>query len=97
MSVQQLRATFTASRFPVGDGQTSQAASDTLIEHFECLFPASRDLQFYMIMALMASLLMRLRCFLRRRGEAGRNGERRDDGLGAAVGTAERQSGERHI
>lgn len=43
-----------------------------------------------MIMALIASLLMRLRCFLRRRGEAGRNGERRDDGLGAAVGRAER-------
>lgn len=49
------------------------------------------DLQFYMIMALIASLLMRLRCFLRRRGEAGRNGERRDDGLGAVVGRAERQ------
>lgn len=48
------------------------------------------DLQLYMIMALIASLLMRLRCFLRRRGEAGRNGERRDDGLGATVGRAER-------
>lgn len=55
------------------------------------------DLQLYMIMALIASLLMRLRCFLRRRGEAGRNGERRDDGLGATVGRAERQDSERHV
>lgn len=31
-------------------------------------------LQLYMIMALRAALLMRLRCFLRRRGEAGLNG-----------------------
>lgn len=39
-----------------------------------------------MIMALMAALLMRLRCFLLRRGEAGRNGARRAEGeMGATV------------
>lgn len=44
-----------------------------------------------MIMALMAALLMRLRCFLLRRGEAGRNGARRAEGeMGAAVERAER-------
>lgn len=31
-------------------------------------------LQLYMIMALMAALLMRLRCFLLRRDDAGRSG-----------------------
>lgn len=55
------------------------------------------DLALYMIMALIASLLMRLRCFLRRRGDAGRNGERRDDSLGATVGRPEKESGERHV
>lgn len=40
----------------------------------------------YMIMALMAALLMRLRCFLLRRGEAGRKGAFRADGkIGATV------------
>lgn len=48
-----------------------------------------------MIMALMADLLMRLRCFLLRRGEAGRNGARRAAGdKGATVERAERQPGE---
>lgn len=43
-------------------------------------------LQLYMIIALIAALLMRLRCFLRRRGEAGRNGARRAEGdIGDAV------------
>lgn len=39
-----------------------------------------------MIITLMAALLMRLRCFLLRRGEAGRNGALRAEGeIGAAV------------
>lgn len=39
-----------------------------------------------MIMALIAALLMRLRCFLLRRGEAGRNGALRAEGkMGATV------------
>lgn len=57
------------------------------------LYPSSSHLQLYMIMALMAALLMRLRCFLLRRGEAGRNGTRRAD---AEVGaTVERAGGNR--
>lgn len=44
-----------------------------------------------MIMALMAALLMRLRCFLLRRVEAGRNGARRAEGeMGATVERAKR-------
>lgn len=68
---------------------------DLVIHHEKKMYDS--DLQLYMIMALIASLLMRLRCFLRRRGEAGRNGERRDDGLGATVGRAERQGRERGV
>ncbi len=46
-------------------------------------------------MALMAALLMRLRCFLLRRGDAGRNGARRAEGeMGAAVERAERNQEE---
>lgn len=42
-----------------------------------------------MIIALIAALLMRLRCFLLRRGEAGRKGAgRADANMGAAVGNA---------
>lgn len=44
-----------------------------------------------MIITLMAALLMRLRCFLLRRGEAGRNGALRAEGeIGAAVEEAGR-------
>lgn len=44
-----------------------------------------------MIIALMAALLMRLRFFLLRRGEAGRNGALRAEGeMGAAVEEAGR-------
>lgn len=43
-------------------------------------------LQVYMIIALIAALLMRLRCFLLRRGEAGRNWDLRAEGeMGATV------------
>lgn len=46
----------------------------------EALGKLYNSLQLYMIMALMAALLMRLRCFLlRRRGEAGLNGVWRAD------------------
>lgn len=43
-------------------------------------------LQLYMIIALMAALLMRLRCFLLRRGDAGRKGAWGPEGeIGATV------------
>lgn len=55
------------------------------------LYPSPSHLQLYMIMALMAALLMRLRCFLLRRGKAGRNGTRRTEAeVGATVERAGR-------
>lgn len=79
--------------FPVGERENHQINMFFFDFCLHSLHPSGRvsHLQLYMIMALMAALLMRLRCFLLRRGEAGRNGAWRAAGeMGATVERAER-------